>query len=85
MFRMLQTLKRAYVAAKCLASSAVGFAARALWLGGNLKGGSVTSSCVFRFLALRITIEENKPSGVLLYKDMSVIKSYRPNRRVTDF
>jgi len=55
------------VAAKCLASRAVGFVARCLWVGGNLKGESWTSSCVFEFFAFRMTIDEN-PSGVLDWK-----------------
>lgn len=66
-FRILHTRNRANVAAKCRASRAVGLTARCLCEGGSLKGASAVSSCVFGFLALRITIEEY-PSGVLDYK-----------------
>lgn len=64
--RILHTLNSPYVAAKCLASSAVAFIARCLCEGGSLKGGRDTNSCVFGFFALRMTMDEN-PSGVFDY------------------
>lgn len=69
MFLMLHTLYRAYVAAKCLASRAVGLYAKCTWLGGSLKGSSLTVSLVLGFLALSVTIEE-KPSAVCRYQDL---------------
>lgn len=54
------------MAAKCRASSAVGFMARCLCEGGSLKGGNVVTSWVFGFFDLSMTIDEY-PSSILYY------------------
>ena len=66
-FFMLATRNRVYAAAKCLASTAVGWTAMSLYSAGTRKGGRVVVSRVLELVDLRVTADTN-PELILFYE-----------------